>query len=103
MTQYSIEPRTRKYVKGYGFLWFAKKFCNKFKKQLFDIGLGAPKTASKNIVHKAAEVTGEFIGKMTDKIVKPKYVINENSRNIEELIVPPEKREEILNKLRQVL
>ena len=54
-------------------------------------------------VHKAAEVTGEFIGKMTDKIVKPKYVINENSRNIEELIVPPEKREEILNKLRQVL
>ena len=103
MTQYSIEPRTRKYVKGYGFLWFAKNFCNKFKKQLFDIGLGAPKTASKIIVHKAAEVTGEFIGKMTDKIVKPKYVINENSRNIEELIVPPEKREEILNKLRQVL
>ena len=40
---------------------------------------------------------------MTDKIVKPKYVINENSRNVEELIAPPEKREEILNKLRQVL
>ena len=103
MTQYSIEPRTRKYVKGYGFLWFAKIFCNKFKKQLFDIGLGALKTASKNIVHKAAEATVEFIEKMTDKIVKPKYVINENSRNVEELIAPPEKREEILNKLRQVL
>ena len=29
MTQYSIEPRTRKYVKGYGFLSFVKKFSNK--------------------------------------------------------------------------
>ena len=26
MTQYSIEPKTRKYVKGYGFLSFAKKY-----------------------------------------------------------------------------
>ena len=25
MTRYSIEPRTRKYVKRYGFLSFAKK------------------------------------------------------------------------------
>ena len=24
MTRYSVEPRTRKYVKGYGFLFFAK-------------------------------------------------------------------------------
>ena len=30
MTQYSIKPRTRKYVKGYGFLSFARKY----KKQL---------------------------------------------------------------------
>ena len=26
MMQYSIEPRTRKYVKGYGFLSFSKKY-----------------------------------------------------------------------------
>ena len=26
MRRYSIEPRTRKYVKGYGFLSFARKF-----------------------------------------------------------------------------
>ena len=25
MRQYSVEPRTRKYVKGYGFLSFARK------------------------------------------------------------------------------
>ena len=31
----SIEPRTRKYVKGYGFLSFARNY----KKQLLDTGL----------------------------------------------------------------
>ena len=29
---YSIEPRTRKYVKGYGFLSFAKNLSKKYKK-----------------------------------------------------------------------
>ena len=38
---------------------------------------------------------------MADKVLKPKHVINENSRNVEEIIIPPEK--ETLNKLRQVL
>ena len=35
MQQYSIEPRTRKYIKGYGFSSFARKY----KRQLLDIGL----------------------------------------------------------------
>ena len=34
MMWYSIKPRTRKYVKGYGFLSFARKY----KKQLMDKG-----------------------------------------------------------------
>ena len=42
MMQYSTEPRTRKYVKGYGFLSFATKY----KKQLFDKGLDACKKSS---------------------------------------------------------
>ena len=37
MTRYSIEPRTRKYVKGYGFLSFSKYLSNKNGKQLLDI------------------------------------------------------------------
>ena len=37
------EPRTRKYVKRYGFLTFAKNY----KKQLLDTGLDALKTVSK--------------------------------------------------------
>ena len=35
MLQYSIEPVTRKYVKGYELLSFARKY----KKQLLDTGL----------------------------------------------------------------
>ena len=43
MVQCSIEPRTRKYIKRYEFLSFARKY----KKQLLDTGLDSLKTASK--------------------------------------------------------
>ena len=32
----SIEPRTRKYVKGYGFLSFERNLSNKYGQQLLD-------------------------------------------------------------------
>ena len=51
MRRYSIEPRRRKYVKGYGFLSFARKY----KKQLLDRGIDALETASKKVVHKTGE------------------------------------------------
>ena len=54
MWRYSIEPRTRKYVKEYGFLSFVRKY----KKQLLDTGLDSLKTATKNVVHKAGELIG---------------------------------------------
>ena len=85
---YSVQPRTKKYVKGYGFLSFAKKY----KKHLLDTGLDSLKSTSKKVVQKA----GEFLGnKITDavtkwnddKIVKP----DENPRNVLEIIIPPEK------------
>ena len=44
MTRYSIEPRTRKYVKGQEFLSFERKYST----PLLDTGLDALKTASKN-------------------------------------------------------
>ena len=34
--RYSIEPRFRKYVKGYGILSFAKNFGDKYGKKLKD-------------------------------------------------------------------
>ena len=87
MWRYFIKPRAGKYAKGNGI---------------------SSKSASKKVVHK----TGEFLGNKIvdpaakskgDKIVKPKHVINENPRNVEEIIILEEKREEILNELRQVL
>ena len=74
-----IQPRTRKYNKRYGFSSFPINFCIKYRKQLLDTRLDPLKTASKNVVHKAAGATGEFIGnKIGDRIVKQKPVIDEN-------------------------
>ena len=59
-----------------------------------DTGLHTLKTALRKVVHKAAEATSEFIrNDIADKIVKSKHVIDENPRTIEEIIIPPEKRE----------
>ena len=71
-------------------------------KQLMDAAtkteLNALKTAIKKLTHKAAEATGEFIeNKAADRIVKPKRLPTENLRNVEKVIIPSEKREEILN------
>ena len=63
MMRYTIEPRFRKYVKGYCFLSFAKNFGNKYRKKLMDTatktGMDAAKMASKRVVQKSAEATGD--------------------------------------------
>ena len=82
--RYSIEPRERRYVKGYGFLSFArnigthaakvaKTMSNKYRQKLVDTAkksaADAIKTASKRAIQKTAETTGYLIGnKITDKI-----------------------------------
>ena len=94
--RYSTEPRFRKYVKGYDFLSFARKSGNEYGKTLMDTatktGIDAAKTASKRVVQKTAEATGDLIGnKMADKITsigKPR----ERTKEIEENYIPPEKR-----------
>ena len=57
--RYSTEPKFRKYVKGYGFLSFARTFGNKYGKKLMDTatktGLDAAKIVSKKVVQKTAE------------------------------------------------
>ena len=101
MTQYSIEQRTRKYVKGYGLSLFAREYKIK---QLLDTGLDAVKTASKKVVHKAGELLGDETADAVTKTNDYKILkLDENPRNVEEMIIPPEKSDEILNKLREVL
>ena len=64
--RYSLEPRDRIYVKGYGFLPFAKSMSNKYGKKLVDTAkksaAHAAKTASKRAIQKVAEATGDLIG-----------------------------------------
>ena len=63
--RYSTEPRFRKYVKGYGFLLFAKKLMDPATKT----GIDAAKTASKRVVQKTAEAKGDLLGiKIAEKI-----------------------------------
>ena len=99
MTRHSMEPGTRKHVKGYGFLSFRVDLSNKYGKQLLDAAtktrLDALNTTCKKLVHKS---TGEFIGnKIADEVVKSNLVFDENLRNVEEIIISPEKREKMLN------
>ena len=103
--RYSIEPKFRKYVKVYGFLSFARKFNNKYGKKLdtaTKTGIDAAKTASKRVVQKTAEATGDLIGnKIADKITsigKPKK--KKQNKKIEEIHIPPEKRQPIIEDLR---
>ena len=64
--RYSTELRFRKYVKSYGFLSFVRKSDDKYGKKLMDTttktGINAAKTASKRVVGKTAEATGDLIG-----------------------------------------
>ena len=75
--RYSIEPRDRIHVKGYGFLSFAKKMgkslSNKYVQKLLDSAKKSTtdviKTASKRAIQKTAEATGGLIdNKIADKI-----------------------------------
>ena len=71
MVRYSIEWRTKKYVRKCEFLSFAGQLSKKYRKQLLNAELDGLKTTSKKVVHKTAKTTGEFIGnKVTNKIMK---------------------------------
>ena len=100
--KYSTESKFRKYIKGYGFLSFARKFGDKYGKKLMEtkIGIDAAKTASKRVVQKTAEATGDLIGnKIADKINSVGKT-KENTNKPEEIYIPPEKRQQIIYDLK---
>ena len=87
---YSIEPRDRMYVKGYGFLSFAKNMgktlSNKYGQKIFDTAkkstTDAIKAASKRAIQKTAEATGDLIGnKIADKITSISKISNKELPN----------------------
>ena len=120
---YCTDNQIRKYVKGYGFMTFAKNLGSKYGKKIMSKGISITskfnqskygkmltnqgsefrKIADKKILTKSAEATGDLIGwKIADKVTslkvndKPQKVIEE----LQEIIIPPDKRQQILNNLR---
>ena len=114
--RYSIERRDRIYVKGYGFLSFAKDMdksvSNKYGQKLLDSAkkstADAIKIVTKRAIQKTAEATGDLIGNKTaDKItslLKKKLSNNSNEADEEitthkKIYISPEKRQQIINEL----
>ena len=62
-----------------------------------DTGLVNLKTASEKVVHKTSEFLGNKIADTVTNSYKDKFV---KTKPAEEIIILPEKREEILNKLK---
>ena len=87
MIRYSVQPRDRIFVKGYGFLSFAKNMgrnigknisnnlSSTYSQKIFDhaekSATEALKTSSERVIRKIAEATGDLIvNKTADKITK---------------------------------
>ena len=109
--RYSLEPRDRIYVKGYGFMSFARSMSNKYGKKLVDTAkksaTDAIKTASKRAIQKTAEATGDLIGnKIADKIsVSKKKSNNDDDVKLathKKRYISPEERQQIIDELRLV-
>ena len=104
--RYSTEPRFRKYVKGYGFLSFARKFGDKYGKKLMNTatktGLDASELASKRVVQNTTEATGDLIeNKIAEKITSlGKTNKKEKEKEEGEIYIPAEKRQQLIDDLR---
>ena len=112
--RYSLEPRDRVYVEGYGFISFARSMSNRYWKKLLDTAkksaTDAIKIASKRTIQKTAEATGDLIGnktadKMTSISKKPSNISNNDDVELithKKRHISPEERQQIINELRLI-
>ena len=119
--RHSLEPEYRKYVKGHGFLSFARHFGDKYGKSIINsknvkkLMDGAKKTskdfakiAGKIIIHKSGEATRDLVGnKIANKITsmgKPRSKKEKDEANIteetQEIYIPLEKRKQVIKGLK---
>ena len=114
--RYSLEPRDRIYVKGYGLMSFARSMSHKYGKKLVDTAkksvTDAIKTSSKRAIQKTAEATGDLVGnKIADKITSVSKKCTKRLPTIDEdaeLTTPNkryislEERQQIIDELRLI-
>ena len=92
-------------LKDMDFCPLLKKFGDKYSKKLMDTakkktGKDAEKIASKRVVQKTAEATRDLIGnKIADKITSVDKS-KEKTNKTEEIYIPPEKRQQIIDDLK---
>ena len=123
--RYSIEPRKRRYVKGYGFFSFArnlgtyatkvaKNLNSKYGQKLADSAkksaTDAFKIASKRAIQKAAEATGDLVGNtIANKITSIKKKANPANEPYSHVVsneipkeryISPQERQKIIDELR---
>ena len=123
--RYSIEPRKRSYVKGYGFLSFARnlgthatkvakelnnKYGQKFPDSAKKSATDALKIAGKRAVQKTAKASGDLVDNfIADKITsikkKPASEPHSNAASNEtpkERYISPQERQKIIDELRLI-
>ena len=127
--RYSLEPHYRRYVQGQGYMSFTRNIGNKYRRKIFDKSLDVGKSmkkkygkkildnslsagkdfakiAGKKVLTKSTEATGDLIGnEIADRITKSagNKEQKEDDRimeEIQEIIIPPEKREQIIRDLK---
>ena len=100
--RYSIEPRERRFVKGYDFMSFARNFNDKYGKSLKDLSKTFAKTAGKEILKETAKATGDLIGsKIADKITAKPHNKDEVINGIpKERYISDKERQKIIDELR---
>ena len=112
--RYSLESRV--YVKGYGFMSFARSMSNKYRKALVGTAkksaTDAIKTASKRAIPKTDEATGDLVGnKNADKTTSVSKKSTKKLPTIDEDVelnthkkryTSPEERQQIIDELRLV-
>ena len=105
--RYLIEPRERRFVKGYGFMSFTRNFSDKYSKSLLDKGIDVSKTfaktAGKKILQETAKATGDLIGnKISDKITSASKISHDEVNNEipKERHISPKDRQKIINELK---
>ena len=124
--RYSVEPRERRYVKGYRFLSFArtlgthatkvvKNLNNKNDQKLADTSIKsaihALKIAGKKEIQKTAGATVDLVGntiakKITSISNEPTSVSHSNAASNEiskERYISPQERQKIIDELRNII
>ena len=100
--RYSIEPRERRHVKGYGFMSFARNFNDKYGKSLRDASKKFAKTAGKETLKETVKETGDLIGsKIADKITAKPHNKDEVINGVpKERYISPKEKQKIIDELR---